>query len=132
MITAVDTSVLLKILKHEADADLALMALENAANQGSVLVCAIVIAELGRFCMSNEQLNAFLNDAQLTPSSVDQDAALAAANIMRSYAKNKGEQVRIAADFLIGAHAMTQADQLLTSDAGFMRQYFKTLQVIHP
>lgn len=132
MITSVDTSVLLKILKQESDADLALQALENAASLGSVLVCSIVIAELGRFFKSNDLLTSFLNDAHLTPSNIDTATALQAASIMRSYAKNKGDKSRIAADFLIGAHAMTHANQLLTTDAGFMRQYFKTLAVINP
>ena len=132
MITSVDTSVLLKILKRESDADLALHALENAASLGSVVVCSIVIAELGRFFKSNELLTSFLNDAQLTPSPIDTTTALQAASIMRSYAKNKGDKSRIAADFLIGAHAMTQANQLLTADTGFMRQYFATLKVINP
>ncbi len=130
--TAVDTSILLKILKKESDADLALHALETAASLGAVLVCPIVIAELGRFFKSNDLLTSFLNDAHLTPSPIDTATALQAAGIMRNYAKNKGDKSRIAADFLIGAHAMTHAHQLLTSDTGFMRQYFKTLKVIHP
>ena len=132
MITSVDTSVLLKILKQEADADLALHSLENAASLGSILVCSIVIAELGRFFKSNDLLTSFLNDAHLTPSNIDTATALQAASIMRSYAKNKSDKSRIAADFLIGAHALTHANQLLTADTGFMRQYFKTLKVINP
>jgi hypothetical protein len=130
MITAVDTSVLLKYLKQEADADFALQALEDAASLGSVIVCSVVIAELGRFFKSNDLLTSFLEDAHLTPSSIDTRCALQAADIMRQYAKNKGDKSRIAADFLIGAHAMTHANQLLTADTGFMRQYFKPLKII--
>ena len=132
MITAVDTSVLIKILKREDDAAAAMTALELAANQGTLLVSSIVIAELGRLFKTNQLLLSFLQEMHLLASPVTEACALQAADIMRSYAKNKGDKSRIAADFLIGAHAMTHANQLLTSDTGFMRQYFKTLKVIHP
>ncbi len=51
---------------------------------------------------------------------------------MRAYARNKGPRERIAPDFLIGAHAITQTDGLLTSDSGFFRHYFKALTVTSP
>jgi predicted nucleic acid-binding protein len=55
-----------------------------------------------------------------------------AARIMREYARNQGTRERVAPDFLIGAHASQQADALLTTDAGFFRQYFKKLNVLAP
>jgi len=60
------------------------------------------------------------------------ETALEAARIMRAYARNKGPRERVAPDFLIGAHAMVQANALLTSDAGFYRNYFASLNVITP
>lgn len=54
------------------------------------------------------------------------------ARIMRSYARNKGPRERVAPDFLIGAHALVQADALLTTDAGFFRHYFEGLNVVSP
>ena len=44
----------------------------------------------------------------------------------------KGPRERTAPDFLIGAHAIKQANALLTSDAGFFRHYFEGLSVITP
>ena len=49
-----------------------------------------------------------------------------------AYARNKGPRERVAPDFLIGAHATEQADALLTSDAGFFRNYFVSLNVVTP
>ena len=60
------------------------------------------------------------------------DSALEAARIMRSYVCNKGPLERVAPDFLIGAHALTQPDALLTTDAGFFRHYFEGLNVVSP
>lgn len=130
MITAVDSSILIKILKRESDAPAAMVALEEGANQGTLLVSTIVIAELGRLFKTNQLLTGFLDDMHLQASPISQACALQAADIMRQYAKNKGDKSRIAADFLIGAHAMTHANQLLTADTGFMRQYFKPLKII--
>ena len=49
---------------------------------------------------------------------------------MRGYARIKGPRERLAPDFLIGAHAMKQANALLATDAGFFRQYFDGLMVV--
>ena len=51
---------------------------------------------------------------------------------MRGYARNKGPRERVAPDFLIGAHALRQANALLTTDTGFFRNYFDALSVITP
>ena len=60
------------------------------------------------------------------------DAALEAARTMRAYARNKGPRERTAPDFLIGAHAIQQADALLTTDTGFYWHYLEGLRVVAP
>jgi len=38
----------------------------------------------------------------------------------------------VVADFLIGAHALEQAERLLTRDRGFHRQAFSDLVIVDP
>ena len=95
-------------------------------------MCAVVVAELGRYFATAQDLLDFLSDCQLDHDPLDMSSAMEAARIMREYARNQGPRERVAPDFLIGAHAYQQADALLTTDAGFFRQYFKKLNVQVP
>ncbi len=95
-------------------------------------VCAVVIAELGRYFAAEDDLRDFLGACQADHDPVSMDAALEAARIMRAYARNKGRRECTASDFLIGAHAIQQTDVLLTTDAGLYRHYFEGLKVIAP
>ncbi len=60
------------------------------------------------------------------------EAALAGGAAWRDYRRRGGRRQRVAADFLIGAHALRQADRLLTRDRGFYRRYFAGLKVLDP
>lgn len=132
MKTAVDSSVLFDIVKGAPGAGAAQKALEAALSQGSACVCAVVVAELGRYFANEQDLRDFLTDCQIDHDPIHMETALEAARIMRGYARNKGPRERVAPDFLIGAHAMRQADALLTCDAGFYRHYFDGLKVLTP
>lgn len=132
MKTAVDSSVLFDLVKGAPGAAAAQTALEAALAQGSLCVCAVVVAELGRYFSSEQDLREFLQACQIDHDPLTMDTALEAARIMRGYAKNKGPRERTAPDFLIGAHAIKQADALLTTDAGFFRHYFEGLSVLVP
>ena len=132
MKTAVDSSVLFDIVKGAPGAGAAQKALEAALSQGSACVCAVVVAELGRYFANEQDLRDFLTDCQIDHDPIHTETALEAARIMRGYARNKGRRERVAPDFLIGAHAMRQADALLTCDAGFYRHYFDGLKVLTP
>ena len=132
MKTAVDSSVLFDIVKGAPGAAAAQAALESALSQGGACVCAVVVAELGRYFASAQDLLDFLADCQIDHDPIDLPSAVEAARIMREYARNKGPRERVAPDFLIGAHASQQADALLTTDAGFFRQYFQKLKVVTP
>src|SRR5665647_1291286 len=132
MKTAVDSSVLFEIVKGGPGAAAAQTALEAALAHGSLCVCAVVVAELGRYFSDEQDLREFLAACQIDHDPMSLETALEAARIMRGYASNKGPRTRVAPDFLIGAHAIQQADALLTTDAGFFRNYFASLNVVTP
>ena len=132
MKTAVDSSVLFDIVKGAPGAKAAQVTLETALAVGSLCVCAVVVAELGRYFSDEQDLRDFLVACQIEHDPLNTDSAFEAARIMRGYARNKGSRDRVAPDFLIGAHAIKQADALLTTDAGFFRHYFAGLVVIAP
>ncbi len=132
MKTAVDSSVLFDIVKGAPGAGAAQAALEAALAHGSLCVCAVVVAELGRYFSDEQDLRGFLAACEIDHDPLSMETGLEAARIMRVYARNKGPRERVAPDFLIGAHAIQQANALLTTDAGFFRNYFAALKVIVP
>jgi predicted nucleic acid-binding protein len=61
-----------------------------------------------------------------------EEAAALCGRILRAYRSAGGARSRLVPDFLVGAHATSQADRLLTRDRGFFRAYFETLPVVDP
>ena len=46
--------------------------------------------------------------------------------------RTKEPKPRLLADFLVGAHAALQSDQLMTRDRGYYRTYFPKLKIVEP
>src|SRR3972149_5715589 len=76
----------------------------------------------------------FMKEIQIEFSPCTVESCLIAGQIWNNYRakKNKNTLRRIAADFLIGAHALNQCDLLLTRDSQFYRKYFKKLKILNP
>ena len=130
MITAVDSSVLLDVLCDDPIyADGSLAALRMASSQGRLIVCECVVAEICP-ALGDSGTGEFLDDWHIDFVSSTRESALLAGEHFERYLKRGGKAGRVAADFLIGAHAQLNADRLLARDRGYFRDYFKSLKVI--
>ena len=133
MITAVDTNVLMDVL--EADPEFGTnpaAALARACQRGTLIACDVVWAEVATAYQPPDAIVEDLAAFGLHCVPMSEEAALEAAAAWARYRACGGTRSRIAADFLIGAHAARRADRLLTRDTGFYRQHFLGLAVQAP
>jgi hypothetical protein len=131
MITALDTNILLDILlPNVPSCDLSAKALEGAAAAGSLVVCDLVYSELCAHFPNRRQCDQFLEESGIQVESLGRDASFLASRTWRKYRLQGGKRNRILPDFLIGAHAQTQASGLLTRDRGFYRRMFPSLVLL--
>lgn len=131
MITAVDTSVLLDIFGADpAFGSRSKSALRSCVSEGSLVACEVVWAEVAGFFPSPEAAQEAMGRLGVEFSAIELETALAASASWKKYRGRGGRRDRVAADFLIGAHASLQANRLLTRDRGVYRAYFSSLKVI--
>lgn len=131
MITAVDTNILLDVfLPDERFALNSTELLKLAYDEGALIICDIVYAELVPQFEDRSKLDSTLESINVTILSVDIDVAFLAGEKWSFYRKSGGKRERIISDFLIGAHAFIKADRFLTRDRGFYESYFPELKIV--
>lgn len=133
MTTALDTSVLLDVfIPDPVFGTHSQRALEQCDLEGSMVIGEVVYAELAAYFSSKEQLDRTLRESDIAVIGSGLDALFAAGRAWKAHRAAGGKRYRIATDFMIGGHAMKQADRLLTRDQGFYRQHFRGLVVTAP
>ena len=133
MITALDTNVLLDVFAGDpAHGPASLAALRACLADGSLVACEVVWAEICAAFDSPDAASGALARIPVTFEGLQQAAAEQAGIAWRAYRRSGGPRDRVVADFLVGAHALVQADRLLTRDRGFHRLAFAGLQIIDP
>lgn len=155
MTTAVDTNILLDLLipdlrwEHSSRA-----AIAQAVDQGGAIIGETVFAELAARFGSPARVQAFLSDFAITYVRSSTVALYRAGAAWRRHAARRpkgiscprcGSRVLVTcsvcggsiatrqhliADFMVGAHGLTHADQLLTRDLGYYRTYFPDLVLV--
>ena len=158
MIAAIDTNILLDILIPNAKyAKSSKAVIDDAFRNGSLVISEIIYAELSSQFPTKNELDHFLIETGIRLVHSSPDSLHAASLAWKEYLATKGKKsgicpycrsklqwtcfkcgekipVRqhILSDFLVGGHALKQADRLLTRDRGYYRTYFKELKIISP
>lgn len=133
MVTAIDTNILIDIFGGDAKfGPHSAEAARRCLRDGALVACAVVWAEGAAIFKDERRFVDAMNEVPASFSPISQNGALIAAEVWQRYRAGGGRRERIIADFLIGGHAATAADRLLTRDRGFYRRYFSDLSIVDP
>jgi len=135
---AVDTSVLLDVLGADrTHGPSSREALRQAYDQGALVACDVVWAEVRASFASDEAFGEAMSALGVEFEALSETAAARAGQLWREHRRKVkprrgGAPGRVSADLLVGAHALLQSDAVLARDRGFFRAYFRGLRVFAP
>ncbi|MGI8553895.1 MAG: type II toxin-antitoxin system VapC family toxin [Dehalococcoidia bacterium] len=157
MKTAVDSNILFDLLNAAPSEPIsAERVLAAASESGSIVLCPVVYAELTASFEHQQGLDTFLTDLGVLLEPFSVEALWRAGEAWRLYTRRRGQRIQcprcgqqfrlqcpacqspvawrqhLISDFLIGGHALAQADGLITRDVGYYRTYFPRLRLIIP
>ena len=133
MITAVDTNVLIDVFGADTRFGRSSAgALRLCLNQGAVVACGVVWSEARAAFYKEEDFRRALHTLGVGFSPMTEQAATLAGATWKKYRVAGGKRDRVIADFLIGAHAASQCERLLTRDRGYYKKYFGGLAILDP
>jgi len=133
VITAVDTSVLIDVFGADPKfGDASANMLRQCLNEGAIVTCDVVWSETRAAFPSDTGFSEAMRVLGIEFSALSVAAANLAGANWKKYRAGGGRRERVIADFMIGAHAATQCDRLLTRDRGYYRKFFSGLAVLEP
>ena len=130
MRTAVDSSVLLCILRRQDGWDQWRAMLSRAIEDGALLICPVAFAECSLGFASAAEARAKFESLGILYDAFSPECAYLAGQALLRYRREGGPRKNLIPDFLIAAHASTQADRLAAIDRGYVRAYFPQLRLL--
>jgi predicted nucleic acid-binding protein len=130
MRTALDSSVVLLLYRRQQGWEAWRDALTQAATEGPLLLSSVAFAECSTgFTSSAAALQEFAS-IQVHFDPLSPESAYLAGQTFLRYRREGGPRQHLIPDFLIAAHASTQADRLAALDRGYLRRYFPNLPLL--
>jgi predicted nucleic acid-binding protein len=137
LITAIDTNIVSALWSKQLPELNLANRLSEAKSQGALMISPVVYAELLAHPKADETfVNTFLEFTGVTIDfRMGADVWLDAGKRYAQYASQRrksgpGHPRRLLADFVIGSHALLQADRLMSLDAGRYRRYYPDLKLV--
>ena len=156
MITAVDTNIILDVLiPGEPFGGSSKKLLDRHLSEGTLILSEVVFAELSAQFPTEKELKTFLAETGMRLVYSNEKSLYVAGMRWANYSRKSNKdrfscakcgrvfgitcprcatalrkRLHVLADFLIGAHALANADCLLSRDLGVYKAYFSDLRVV--
>ena len=132
MNTAIDSSVLFALLNKEDGWEEWNLLLRTALSDGQLLICPVAFAEIAMGFPTDVVCRQALLSLGIEFSAFSPHSAWLAGQTFADYRRLGGPGTHLIPDFLVAAHAVTEAGRLAAIDRGYFRRYFSDLEILRP